>query len=171
MKKSFCLIFIFMLSACTLKTTPYETMHLLEIRYTYNLSCNIKLSEIKVADYLNTEKMVYRDAKGLHYFALNKWACPFPYVIKQTLINSFPSLYQNQGKNLSIYILSFEPYFTNEKQGKIRLKAIVKLENSVKTFYIEHHFNAQNFEELMVHMNKTLDQFLKNLYFWIQANC
>ncbi|WP_038057597.1 hypothetical protein [Thermodesulfobacterium hydrogeniphilum] len=171
MKKFFWLIIIFMLSACTLKTTPYETMHLLEIGSTYNLSCNIRLSEIKVADYLNTEKMVYRDAKGMHYFALNKWACSFSCIIKQALINSFPSIYQNQGKDLSIYILSFEPYFKNEKKGEIRFKAIVKLENNVKTFYIEHHFDVQNFEELVFRMNKTLDQFLRDLYFWIEENC
>ncbi len=103
--------------------------------------------KIVLPEYLDTERILYKDEEGFHYFSKNAWICPLSCILETYFISSF-SCFSPEGELLEIVITDFYP-FMKKNSVKMTLKGKIILGNQTKEFIFTKVSKVNNFRELI----------------------
>ncbi|AAC07453.1 hypothetical protein [Aquifex aeolicus] len=150
------LLLIFVLILSCVPKQEHPLMHNLEP----SGEADFKVIELRVPEYLDTERIMYKTDKGFYYFAKNVWVCELSCVLE----NYFKKA---QGGEEKVYleVLDFYPVFTGKKEGYVYLRARV---DRKKEYVYKIPFKVRSFEEIILKMNEAVNRLLEDVNKYVQ---
>lgn len=161
------LIFILLGCSPTVSLIKSEKINLHKLEPSEKVECKRPVSfKIVIPEYLDTERILYKDEEGFHYFSQNAWICPLSCVLKTYFVSSF-SCHSPEGELLEIVITDFYP-FIEKDNVKMVLKGKMIAGNQTKEFGFFRVSKISKFKELIQLYEKTLSHLLKELFSFLQ---
>ncbi|HEA84097.1 MAG TPA: hypothetical protein ENI03_02305 [Thermodesulfobacterium geofontis] len=117
--------------------------------------------KIVLPEYLDTERILYKDEEGFHYFSKNAWICPLSCILETYFMSSF-SCFSPEGELLEIVITDFYP-FMEKNSVKMTLKGKIISGNQTKEFIFTKVSKVNNFRELIPLYEDIMSQLIREI--------